>query len=294
MKPLTEAPLLDSHESFSVKSKNQNLYDPFLHKHEMYELTFMPKVRALRFIGDSVKEIYEDELVLLAPNLMHCWHILEADEMEVPALVVHFKEDFMGHSFFIQPELKDFKNFLQLSKRGIKFSSMQQESLLPAMKELKKHHGLSRLIHLLKIFELIGNFDPADFQLMASAHNQVVNSEDDYENIKLVFNYIQKNFSKSITLKEAAQLAHLSTSAFCRYFKKCTGKTFMDFVKEVRINHACQLLQYKPMSVSEVGFNCGYNNMANFNRQFRQITNHSPKKYQQLYQLNAIRHTSKQ
>lgn len=290
MKPLTETPITSPHESFNVKVKNQDPYDPFLHKHDMYELTFLPKVRALRFMGDSAKEIFEDELVLIAPNLPHCWHIVASDTRKVPALVIHFKEDFMGGPFFQKPELKSFRHILKLATRGIKFSSDQQVSLLPAMKSINEFQGLARLIELFKIFEQIGEFDPTEFELMASAHYQAINNDDDYENINLIFNYVQKNFSQHISLQQAAQLAHLSTSAFCRYFKKCTGKTFMDFVKEVRISHACHLLQYRKDTITEISFRCGYNNMANFNRQFRQITHRSPKEYQQLYTIDKTKH----
>ena len=293
MKPITEAPLQAPHESFSIKIKNQVLFDPFLHKHDTYELTFIPKVRALRFIGDSVKEINENELVLLAPNLLHCWHIFASEVLEIPAVVTHFKEDFLGQSFFEKPELRDFRHILEYSGRGIKFSQRQQELLLPAINTMLHYQGMKRLIQLLSVFELIGSLDYNEFQFIASSNYRAVSNESDYQHIGLIFNFVKQNFNAQIKLQDVADLSNLSTSAFCRYFKKCTGKTFMDYVKEIRISHACHLLQYKKYTITEVSFRCGYNNMANFNRQFRQITMRSPKEYQQLYQFDPIRHLSK-
>lgn len=288
MKPQHEAPVPSPQESFTVKVKPQVMYDSVLHKHDMFELTFIPKVRALRYIGDSINEIHKDELVLLGPNLMHCWHIVDSKLGEIPALVVYFDKDFLGDEFFDVPEFSRFRQILNLAERGIRFNDQQQPVIYSQMQQLLQKKGMPRLIQLLEIFNTISSFNHQDFQLMASANYQAVHKENGQQMISSVIHYIQQNYGKKIKLREVADLAHLSTSAFCRYFKRCTGKTFLDYVKEVRVSHACQLLQSHKKMMSEVGYLCGYNNMANFNRQFRQITGKSPKEYQKLYQLDTV------
>lgn len=283
MKPLAETLLPQPHESFSISIKNQPLFDPFLHKHDVYELTYMPKIKAQRFIGDSVREIHDSELVLLAPNLIHCWHILQAEEQTIPALVIHFAEDFMGSSFFSKPELSAFQKLMKLAQRGIKFNGELAEKIVSYMDAMRSQEPLQRLISLLQIFEMMSEAPSDAYELIASTDYRTVRDEKEYDKMNRVYSYVQQNYGQHISLEEAAEIVSLSPSAFCRYFKKCTHKTFIEFVKEVRISRACHLLREGHLSIAEIGYTCGYNNLANFNRQFRQVTQKNPRNYQKLF-----------
>lgn len=287
MKPVTETLLPQTNASFSVSVKYQPLFDPFLHSHALYELTYMPKIKARRFIGDSVEEIHDTELVLLAPNLIHCWHILTAEEPTIPALVIHFGEDFMGKDFFDKPELRGFQKLMRMAGRGIKLKGTLVKKIVPLMEAMPSQTSMKRLISLLNIFELMADASPHAYEMIASTHYKTLPDERHYDKINKVYAYVQQQYMHTISLQAAAEMANLSPSAFCRYFKKCTHKTFIEYVKEVRISHACHLLRQNNVSIAQVGYACGYNNMANFNRQFRQVTQKNPRTYQQLFTLES-------
>ncbi|WPP50958.1 AraC family transcriptional regulator [Catalinimonas niigatensis] len=287
MKPILEKLLPQPDASFSVSAKGQPLFDPFLHKHDMFELTYMPRIKAQRFIGDNVREIDDSELVLLAPNLIHCWHILRAEEQTISALVIHFSEDFMGSDFFKKPELSGFQKLMKLAQRGIKFNGKLVKDIVSLMQDMRAEPPIRRFITLLRIFEIMADASSDNYEMIASANYKTLRDEKEYKKINQIYGYVQQNYMENISLQTAADIANLSPSAFCRYFKKCTHKTFIEFVKEVRISRACHMLRDQHISIAEVGYACGYNNMANFNRQFRQVTQKNPRTYQRLFSFEA-------
>jgi transcriptional regulator GlxA family with amidase domain len=95
----------------------------------------------------------------------------------------------------------------------------------------------------------------------------------------MVFNYVKDNFQQPIALDDVADLVSMTVPSFCRYFKKMTKKTFVQFANEYRIVHACKLLAEQPMSISDVSYESGFNNFSHFNKSFKEFTGKSASQY---------------
>lgn len=262
-------------------------YDPFLHFHDDYELVAVLNAKGTRFIGDHVGEFSGDEIVLVAPRIPHCWHIADSSNGKKPlAIVVHFTEQFLGEGFFKIPELSSFYSVLQQANRGVFIKDDTVGKMVARMGKLSTTQGIRRLLLLLEIFENIN--DSQYRKLLASATYTPLADRDNYNRINKIYEFVNRNFTKPIHLKEVADLVHLSPAAFCRYFKKTTQRTFFDYVKEVKVKHASKMLRESNMSVAEVCYASGYNNIANFNRQFIQLKSLSPSRYRRAYRQSNI------
>lgn len=287
MKPLVEKFSNAPNTSFSAKMVYLPYHDPFLHIHDDYELVSILNARGKRFIGDHVEEFSGNEVVLVAPHLPHCWHIAgTVNGKKTKAIVVHFSKFFLGKEFLMSPELSCFFTMLQQAERGMLIKGYSVRQMIMRMKSLPKLKGLKRLLVLLEIFEIISSNQ--DYQLLASVGYMPKTGNSDYGRINKIYEFVSRNYTKPLNLKDVADLVHLSPAAFCRYFKKSTQKTFFDFLKEIRIGHASKLLRESNLNISEICYASGYNNVANFNRQFKQLKAFTPKTYRANYQKNQV------
>jgi len=269
--------------SFSVQEKYMPYHDPFLHFHDDYELVAILNAEGTRFIGDHVEKFHGDEVVLVGPQVPHCWHIAESYNGKKPtAIVVHFTENFLGKDFFHTPEFTEFYTLLQQSTRGVLLKEDTPEKIISNMKSLVDARRLRRVLLLLEIFEKVSINQ--NRKLLASTTYLPLNNRNNYQRVNKIYEFVNRNFAKSINLKEVADLVHLSPAAFCRYFKKTTQLTFFEYVKEVKIGYASKVLRESNMSIAEICYASGYNNVANFNRQFKQLKSLTPSQYRQAYQ----------
>ncbi len=273
--------------SFSVQVKYMPYHDPFLHFHDDYELVAILNAEGTRFIGDHVGEFSGDEVVLVGPQVPHCWHIAESSNGKKPkAIVVHFTENFLGKDFFRTPEFSGFYGLLQQSVRGMLLKGDTLEKIIFMMKGLADARELRRILLLLEIFEKI-NANQNRKLLASTAYTPLAN-RDNYQRINKIYEFVNYNFAKSINLKEVADLVHLSPAAFCRYFKRTTQRTFFDYVKEIKVGYASKMLRESNLSIAEICYASGYNNVANFNRQFKQLKSRTPSQYRRAYRQGEI------
>ncbi len=286
MNPILEKVTLASDCSFALKEEILPYVKIGWHFHPEYELTLFTESSGKRFIGDNTDNFSAGDLLLLGPHLPHYMRNEEIYYKKIPgkrirAIVVHFTGDFLGQSFFDIPEMAPVKRLLDSSFRGIHISGDTQVKVAGEMERLLKLKGFERLKCLLDVLEMIAN--SGDQRLLTSAGYRNTFSADDADRINKIFDYLFLHFTEEITLADAASLIFMSTSAFCKFFKSRTGKTFTNILNEIRIGHACKLFIEKDVSVSEVCYNCGYNNLSYFNRRFKLITKYSPLDYQKRF-----------
>lgn len=279
--------------SFSIKVQYLPYYDPFLHFHSDYELVAILNAKGTRFIGDHVSEFDGPEVVLVAPDLPHCWHIANTINGNKPkALVIHFSQRFMGEEFFKTPELSCFYTILRQATRGVLIRDKAVDKMVEKMNKLLEAEGIKRLLVLLEIFESISS--NRNRELLASLAYTAQTKRDDYRRINIIYDFVNQNFSKQVDLKKVADLVHLSPAAFCRYFKKTTQRTFFDYLKEIKVGHASKLLRESNLSIAEICYASGYNNVANFNRQFKQLKSLTPSSYRKAYREDEVFSISEQ
>ncbi|MCF7567874.1 AraC family transcriptional regulator [Sabulilitoribacter arenilitoris] len=267
--------------SFSIRN---NRYPNFLkiwHYHPEFELVTILKSSGTRFIGDNIEQFNVGEVVLIGKNLPHMWlndkeYFQENTKLEAQAIAIHFKENFLGKSFFNIPEMSVIKKMFENAKYGVKFTG-DLSLAIRWIKKIETLKGFDKTIALLKILNLLANHK--DYKLLSSMG--FVNSfkKTGRTNLVEVYEYIIKNFKERITLNDVANIACMNPTAFSRVFKRVNRKTFSEYLNEVRVGYACKLLMEEKYNISEICFESGFNNISNFNRQFKKTTGYSPTNY---------------
>lgn len=286
MKPHLLKVALTPESSFNIlHRKGLDFYNQW-HFHPEIELIYIHKGKGTRFIGTDVQRFEPDELFLFGSNLAHMWrcdpeYFQEGARLKAEVTIVYFHHDFLGDRFFNIPELKSIETLLEKAKQGIKITGNTKVKVKELMSGLSDTKGLERILTLLAILEKITN--SKEKQYINPVQHHVKIDEAEATRLNKVFQYVSDNFQSKISLSEIASVANLSAKAFCRYFKSKTRKTFYDFLLEVRVAHACNLLLEKDMSIYEVCYDSGFNNLSNFNRYFKKIMNKTPTDYKQEF-----------
>jgi AraC-like DNA-binding protein len=288
MKPRQENILSDSMYSFHVNHAKLPFLDNPWHFHAAYELLYVIKSKGKRFVGDSIENFYAGDLVFMGPHLPHVWkngqeYYQNNPEFRTETIVVQFKEDAFGDSFFNLSEMQSIQALFKIAKRGLKITGKTHEKIASDLFDLLKLNRVDRFCKLLQILDTLAK--SADLTPLTSKSFEKVFYDPGSEKINKVFEYVANNFRKDIELNEVAKLINMSKPAFCRYFKQRSLKTFLEYLSEVRINYACKLLIEDRLSISEISHECGFNSHSYFNRQFRNIKKQTPKDYCKEHRL---------
>jgi AraC-like DNA-binding protein len=222
---------------------DSSAFDAPYHFHPEYELTYIAEGKGKRYAGTHMDDFNAGDLVLLGPNLPHCWK-LEPGKEEQPnagAIVVQFDGAFLGGDFFNKDELQHLKKLFQRSASGISFNQGTQHTVNQSLFALSSEaNNFKMLIGLLEILQRLATSN----EYVLLDQNQVIGERTiaEQERINPVFAYLVENFRRQVSLSEAANIANMTTNAFCKYFKKITRKTFMETIIEYRLNYATQQL----------------------------------------------------
>jgi len=267
--------------SFIARSQVPSIKRARIHSHNNYELNFVCQGKGKRIVGSNISTFTDNDLVLLGPELPHCW---ENDSMALKdddsSIVIHFDENIIGSNFFNIPELEEVKKLLMKSNKGIWFKGSKLRNVKNILKHLVEAKGLESYILLLRVFHEL--LQIKDFEYLSdTSYTQTIVKEQD--NINQIYEYVFKNIQKGIHQDKAAEIVHMTPGAFCRYFKKKTSQTFMEYVKQVRIQLAVKMLAETDKQVSQICYESGYNNIANFNYQFKSIMKKTPSEYRKVF-----------
>lgn len=271
----------DFDKSFIVFKEVGPFFPVPWHYHPEYELVLVLKSTGRRMVGDNIGYFQEGDLVCMGPYLPHVWvndsiYVNGQADHEAEAIVIHFKDDFLGEDFLNIPEMDAFKNFLRLSNRGMALHGNTKEQINALMIGMVGMNGIQRLSSLLSIFDILSN--TTEYELLASA-GYMHNKQGNTDRLGKVTEYVMQNFDKEISLPEIAGIANMAVTTFCNFFKEQYRTTFVDYLNSVRIGHACKLLSEGDQNIVEVAYECGFNNLANFNRQFKKYKKMTPTQY---------------
>jgi len=249
------------------------------HYHPEYELTYIVQGRGYRIVGNSYEYFCAGDLVLLGSNLPHTWSSTLDDDADSEAIVIQFSKDFIS-PFLQLTESTLIKNMLETSVRGVSFEAT--ETIVSKIVGLTESKGVDRILDLLSILD---DLSTKQNKLIApnTFHNLV--SKKSEMRINKVCLFIQNYFCNKIALKEVADLIYLTESNFCKFFKKATGKTYSDYLNELRINEACRLLVQSEKTISQISFECGFETLSYFNRVFLNKVGATPSNYRKEKQL---------
>ncbi|WP_338357810.1 AraC family transcriptional regulator [Yeosuana marina] len=270
-----------NNSSFTSKINEYPYFLKVWHYHPELELVVVLKSEGTCFIGDSIDKFESGDIVLIGKNLPHMWlnddnYFQENSNLSAKAIAIHFRENYLGNGFFETPEMIHLLELFNRAQFGIKFLKINKR-LIQEIQTMLELEGFDKSIKFLMILNQLSKHK--DYKLLAS--HGFINSLKIAENKTLdkVQAYIFKNFNKTITLQEVAQMAHMNTSAFSRFFKRVNRKTFSRYLAEIRIGYACKLLIENKYNIGTVSYESGYPNISNFNRQFKLIMNCTPSTY---------------
>lgn len=287
MRPkLEKVPSVHS-SSITVKREITPYMDYPWHYHPEFEIIFVEKSYGIRFMGNHIGNFSDGDLMFISSNLPHLWKndmdfYQGNDDLFVDVYVIHFREDALKDGFFDLPELAHIKKLFLRGQQGVLIQKGKDHEQISALvKGVVRSTGFDRLSLFLKTLDAIANTKDSNLLCSPGYTNSVDLS--DTERIDTIMRFVMEHYSDDVKLETVANLANLTKASFCRYFKAKTHKTFSQFLNEIRILNACKLLVNSDMTVTEICYNTGYNNISHFNRQFKLITGLTAKEYAKKY-----------
>lgn len=282
-KPSLEKIIPEFGSSFAVKQyidPSPNLRAPLWHFHPELELVYVKGGSGKRHIGNHLSYYNDGELVLIGSMLPHYGFTdrLTGNESET---IIQLREDFMGAEFFKTHEMFSIAQLFDRARAGIAFQGVSKEKIGRRIEKLPGLDNFAKFIELLCILQDMAWATEYEILNADGFTFEVQNA--DNERVNIIYDHVLTNFQRPIPLEEIAAEVSMTIPAFCRYFKKLSGKTFTRFVNEFRIVHACKLLSEMPSSITDICFESGFNNFSHFNRLFKKITGKSPSDYRREF-----------
>jgi len=282
MKPVFEKVPKRQWESFHCEVVRGPDYGTRWHFHPEYQLTLAVQSSGHRVVGDNIGTLADGDLVLLGANLPHVWHQDAGTRArQVHAIIVRFDETFLGRDFFTLPEVEPVRRLLQRAARGLEVRGSTRTAVTAHMLRIAQGDGLSRVIELLSILDALAR--STELRTLATASYEPKLESADQGRMERVVDFIHSHLTEEIDRERLARLAHLSLGAFSRFFHSRTGKTVPEYINEVRIGRACRMLAEDAGNITDIAMDCGYRNLANFNRRFREVVGTTPSAYRQKF-----------
>lgn len=268
--------------SFLWRRRKDDRFGFLWHYHPEVELTLILQSRGRRFVGDSIEPYERGDLVLVGKNLPHTWESAGGGSVPHEAVFCQFSEDFLGADFLRSPELGGVRRLVERAGRGLRFVGSTQKAAARRLEAMDGLEGLARLGSLLEILDLLAR--SRESQSLSSRHFVPSLRRGDADRIDRVCRFLNSRYEDRVSLPEAAAVAHLSIPAFCRFFRRKTGRTFVAYLNELRTGQACRDLIESDRSVSDIAFDAGFNNLSNFNRRFLALKGMSPREFRRQFQ----------
>jgi AraC-like DNA-binding protein len=270
----------DDGSSFRLLYQNvsADIYRWHYHYHPEIEIVSVYQGTGRRHLGNHLSYYNDGDLVLIGSNIPHGGFGYGAVG-EHEEVVIQFMSNFLGESFFQNPEMIEIKQLFDRAKQGIMFYGKTKEMVSQQLYEMMGLSYFERLIQLLKVFQLLAT--SKEYVLLNAFGTRYDFNMKDQNRLSRIYQYVEKKYQEPLDIKEVADICNLTVPAFCNYFKKIMNQTFTDFLNEYRINQACQQLM-EGQSVSDVCFAAGFTNVSYFGRVFKNIKGKSPSEFKKI------------
>ncbi|MGQ1908441.1 AraC family transcriptional regulator [Marinifilum sp. RC60d5] len=260
---------LKENDCFLIFDRERNAFTFPIHFHPEFEINYISNARGgKRIVGDHIEEINERELVMVGPNLYHGWENYKNDSNELlHEITIQFPRELFDENTLNRNMLKPIRELLNNANRGILFSKETTKMVEAKLIALSQKRGFDSYLAFQSLL-----YDLAISREQKLLTNMSFHRQSDFHNserIETIYKYIQENYQQKIKLEDAASLVNMSSISFSRLIKQRTGKSFVEFVIEIRLGYATRLLIESNKSIAEICFECGFNNISNFNRIFK-------------------------
>lgn len=256
------------------------------HVHNEFEIIYVKESTGERFVADNMEIFHPHDLTLVGHGVPH--YMKSAPEyksgeqsLRVKGVIIQFEEDFMAHAINNYADLSHIKKLLDESRRGIHFAYPANTEIVRCIEQMPESKGTMRIINLLHLLDLMANF--RDKRYLGSLHFcQSVSLTVDAR-MEKILNFLFCHYKEDIDLNEISSIVAMNASSFCRYFKEKSGKTFTEYMLDLRIGQACKLLVENKMDVVQISMECGFNTITHFNRIFKRNTGFTPTEYRKQF-----------
>lgn len=285
---ITEITPLQPEDCFYLVDRYKACFTFPVHKHEEVELNFVQNCHGTRrIVGDSIEDVGEYDLVLMGSGLEHAWEQHECKSDRIREITIQFSPDLLGEVFLHKRQMDSICKLLEKARRGVCFSMptiMKVYGMLDDVTHTQP--GFYRVLKMLTILYELSLAD--DSRMLSSSSFAHAHISSDSRRVQKVKKYVEKNYPSEIHLNDLAQLAGMTPTAFSRFFKLRTGKTISNYIIDIRLGAAARQLIDSTMSVAEICYGCGFNNVSNFNRLFKSRKGFAPKAFRENYRKNSV------
>jgi AraC-like DNA-binding protein len=273
-------------ELYLLQNHYHAQFDYPIHFHPEYEINLVFSTSGKRFIGNSIEKYKNIDIALIGSNVMHAW-TGESQQKNARVITLQFPRDFLGNKLIESSEMGSIRNLLDDSKHGVVFSGMSLLSLKKSIIRLTKTKGFNRIVDFLLLLDE-----------MSKSKYRVVDNDPAFTTEKIVHrdirileicDYLKNNYQKKIRINGIADKMNMTASAFSHYFKKHTYRSFTDYLIDIRISRACQMLQGTDLSIAQVSERAGFNNISNFNKLFKIRKKTTPKEFRKVCSERQIK-----
>ncbi len=283
-KIITEITPLSEKDCFYLIDRLKDRFTYPVHRHEEYELNFLSNCNgARRVVGDSVEELDGYDLVLVGHGIEHGWEQHNCSNDKIREITIQFSHDLFGESLLGKTQLAPIRKMLERSANGLVFGN---EAILKVFNRLdrltKTEKGFFRMLELLAVLHELA--ESGDYRRLSSSSFVSNRPAVDSRRVLKVQEYIDAHYREEVRLADLADLVGMTPTAFSRFFKLRTGRSISDYLIDIRLGHATRALVDSTMSVAEICYSCGFNNISNFNRIFKKKKGSSPKVFRDIYQ----------
>ena len=274
------SPGINSH--LSLIERDESFFNAPFHFHPEFELVYIVESFGKRIIGDNIETFSDGDMVFIGSDLPHVWlndeiYYKKMPHLKARALVLYFNKNIFSPLFYEMKEAARINEFFQNAARGISINGKTKEILAGKLKGLLLKTGFEKIVGFFEIMHILSESKDVQFITTEAYNHNLYPSETD--RLSDVYKFVHQNFKDNVSLTDIANISNLTPQSFCRFFKKRTGKNFVEYLNEVRIAAACKYLLESDWSISEIAYNCGYKTVSNFNKLFKNITGNSPKIY---------------
>ena len=280
---------LSEKDCFILIERQKSNFNFPIHIHPECELNYIENAKgAQRIVGDSVEDIDDEELVLITnPKLEHAWVDHNNKSTNIHEITIQFHANLFTEVFLNKNQMISIQQLFEHAKHGVVFTHETIAKVRPLLKTLTcendSFYSLSKL--LIVLHELSLDKEMRELATTTFSSNSRSAAGDD-KTLTVITDYINQHFSEVIRLSDVAEMAHMSEASFCRFIKQHTSKSFIDFLTDIRIGAASRALVDSSASIAEIGYDCGFNNLSNFNRIFKKKKGVTPHEFRDNYRKN--------
>lgn len=287
-KVLEEITPLSEKDCFYIVDRHKTEFTYPLHQHREYELNFVENAAGVkRIVGDSVEEVGDYDLVLIcSENLEHAWDNGRCTSPDIREVTIQFSPDLLSGSLMAKNQFASIGRMFRAADHGVAFpmgTIMKVYSCLDGL--ASETEGFTRFLKLLEILYVLS---VNEYRILASSSFSHAERNPESRRVQKVKQYINDHYTEQLRLDDLSRLVGMTSTAFSRFFKLRTGKTLSDYVLDIRLGFAARMLVDSTRNISEICFECGFNNLSNFNRIFKSRRGVTPKEFRAMYKKNKV------